>query len=215
MKWIKTFESASKKYSLENALDQSIISPRVKKLRFTFPKDNFEEFACNILQKLGIVTCFFRNISEVIQEIKRIKGTGFIADEVVIETHGISSYPLITKEEGFIGNLSHDFLDRFLPQLKSIISKDSKVIFTSCEGANDLFGLKRAAEKLGCRVYASQGYYFPARNYSEKGWYYCNPNTKMEKSYSVPTNDELIKKNHCMKCETPISWVKWLVPSGH
>ena len=215
MKWIKRFESTSKKYSLDTAVDQAMLSPRIKKLRFTFPKDNFEEFACSILKQFGIVTCFFHNISEVIKEIKGIKSTGFIADEVVIETHGIPGYPLITQEEGFIGNLSHDFLDNFLPQLKTIISKDSKVIFTSCDGGTDLFGLKRAAEKLGCKVYASQGYYYPGRNYSEKGWYYCNPNTKMEISSSVPTNDELIKQKHCVKCETPISWVKWLVPSGH
>jgi hypothetical protein len=215
MKWIKRFESASKKYSLENALDQAMLSPTVKKLRFTFPKNNFEEVACSILKRLGIVTCFFRNIDEMVQEIKRIQRTGYIADEVVLETHGSPHYPVYTKDEGAIGNFSDKFLDKLLPQLKTIISKDSKVIFTSCDGGTDLFGLKMAAEKLGCKVYASQGYYYPGRNYSEKGWYYCNPNTEMELAYTAPTNDELIKKKHCVRCETPISWVKWLVPSGH
>lgn len=206
---------SQKKYSMEDSIDRVMLSPiGKKKLYLTFPKDNFEEFAYRIAKKLGIITCFFHNVEEANRELQRIKKTGFKADEIVIQTHGNLGELVITMEDPNFSTGGNKW-ESFLENIRGIINPNSKVIFTACYGAYYLYRIKQAAETLGCRVYASQGKYYPFRNYSEEGWYYCNPIPKTTEKTRFSDNETFLKNKMCSSCETPIGWLNLLIPSGH
>lgn len=67
------------------------------------------------------------------------------------------------------------YAPELLKNAKEIITKDSKVFFTACYGADYLTNLVDSANKLGVGVYGSRGVYNYITNTSEKGYYYCKP----------------------------------------
>ena len=153
-----------------------------KKIRLIFPGANWELTAVTLLQKLGVVTGVYSSLEEANMYLAELAKKGVKTDELVIGSHGREGQLLVTRESPYEYHFNNTFLDSFKP----IIQPNTKVFFTACHGADDLLGLKDAAEKLGVTVYGSSGVYNYITNSSAKGYYWCS-----SKEYSVDSGKEI------------------------
>lgn len=155
----------------------------IKKVRLIFPTSDWEQIALNFLKKLGIITGIFTSLDSAKKFIKGLAKKGVKTDEFVIGSHGNKGMLLVTK----IGE-KELFDNDFLLHFKSIIHPGTKVFFTACYGADYLDSLKDAAEKLGVGAYGSAGIYNYITNESEKGYYWCSP-----QSFQPPKSKKNVK----------------------
>ena len=153
-----------------------------KKIRLIFPMANWELTAVTFLQKLGVVTGVYTSLEEANTYLAELAKKGVKTDELVVGSHGREGQLLITRESEYEYHFNNTFLDSFKP----IIQPNTKVFFTACHGADDLLGLKDAAEKLGVTVYGSSGIYNYITNSSAKGYYWCS-----SKEYSADSGKEI------------------------
>lgn len=154
----------------------------IKKVSLIFPQKKWEEIALYLLNKLGIVTGFYKSLAEANKFISWLTSKNVKTDELIIGSHGMEGTLLATQTAGE----SFYFDNSFLDNIKNIVHSGTKVFFTACHGADFLDSLKDAAEKLGTGVYGSAGIYNYINNQSEKGFYYCS-----SKSFTPPTTKEI------------------------
>lgn len=153
----------------------------VEKVRLIFPKSKWEEVGLYLLKQFKIFTGYFRSLGEALQIVDGMINDGVKTKELVIGSHGGGEQLLMTKS-----GENYKFDNSFLENIKQIVTPSTKVFFTACHGADNLEMLKDAAEKLGVGAYASKGIYNFVTNESEKGFYWCSPN-----SFELPTYDTI------------------------
>lgn len=158
-----------------------IPSQRIERVALLFPKKSwYEELGSWILNKLGVVSGWFRSLAEALGYVKKLEEKGVITNQLVIGSHGSGGELLITQKDG----LFH-YNNQFLLDIKKIIDSKTTVFFTACEGADYLEVLKDAAEKLGVGTYGAAGLYNYITQSSEKGFYWCSAN---------PIDQDLLKR---------------------
>lgn len=173
-----------------------------KKIRLIFPKADWEIAAVTIFQKLGVVTGVYTSLEEANMYLAELAKKGVKTDELVIGSHGQEGQLLSTRESPYEYHFNNTFLDSFKP----IIQPSTKVFFTACHGADDLLGLKDAAEKLGVTVYGSSGVYNYITNSSAKGYYWCSSNAYSADSGKDIAPFEFSEENcHIYKITLPMS----------
>lgn len=151
-----------------NFLDK-IPSQRIKRVALLFPKKNWgEEIGSWVLNKLGVVSGWFRTLAEALGYVKKLEEKGVVTSQLVIGSHGGGGELLVTQRK----NYHYD--NGFLLDIKKIIDSKTMVFFTACEGADYLEVLKDAAEKLGVGAYGAAGLYNYITQSSEKGFYWCS-----------------------------------------
>jgi hypothetical protein len=153
----------------------------VEKVRLIFPKNNWEKLGLSLLRSFNIFTGYFESLSEALRIVGDMSKDGVKTKELVIGSHGGGEQLLMTKS-----GEDYKFDNSFLEDIKQIVTPSTKVFFTACHGADNLEMLKDAAEKLGVGAYASKGIYNFVTNESEKGFYWCSPN-----SFELPTYDTI------------------------
>ena len=153
----------------------------VEKVRLIFPKNNWEKLGLSLLRSFNIFTGYFESLSEALRIVGDMSKDGVKTKELVIGSHGGGEQLLMTKS-----GEDYKFDNSFLDDIKQIVTPSTKVFFTACHGADNLEMLKDAAEKLGVGAYASKGIYNFVTNESEKGFYWCSPN-----SFELPTYDTI------------------------
>lgn len=158
---------------------------RIKKVRLIFPQSNWEMNAVNIMKSLGIVTGVYESLDDAIKYCKTLSSKGVKVEEFVIGSHGKAGNLLMTKASEY----GYHFDTTFLSSFKPLISQNTKVFFTACNGADYLLLLKNAADELGVTTYGSQGIYNYVTNESEKGFYWCS--TKPTKKFDITSNETL------------------------
>lgn len=145
---------------------------RIKRVALLFPKKNWgEEIGSWVLNKLGVVSGWFRSLAEALGYVKKLEEKGVITNQLVIGSHGSGGQLLITQKEGYF-----HYDNQFILDIKKIIDSKTTVFFTACEGADYLEVLKDAAEKLGVGAYGAAGLYNYITQSSEKGFYWCSAN---------------------------------------
>lgn len=157
----------------------------IKEVRLIFPTEGWEMSAVDIMKSLGVVTGVYTSLDEAIKYCNTLVSKGIKVDEFVIGSHGNAKTLLMTQESKY----RYRFDSSFLKSFKPLISKNTKVFFTACNGANYLLQLKNAADELGVTTYGSQGIYNYITNDSEKGFYWCS--TKPTKKFEI-TSDETL-----------------------
>ncbi len=158
---------------------------RIKKVRLIFPLSNWEINAVNSMKSLGIVTGVYESLDDAIKYCKTLSSKGVKIEEFVIGSHGKAGNLLMTKASEY----GYHFDTSFLSSFKPLISQNTKVFFTACNGADYLLLLKNAADELGVTTYGSQGIYNYVTNESEKGFYWCS--TKPTKKFDITSNETL------------------------
>jgi hypothetical protein len=152
----------------------------VEKVRLIFPKADWEKIGLRFFSMFNIFSGYFTSLADALKLVGNLINKGVKTKELVIGSHGGGEQLLMTKSgENF------RFDNSFLESIKEIVTPSTKVFFTACHGADDLEMLKDAAEKLGVGAYASKGVYNYITNESEKGFYWCSPN-----SYNVPRDSK-------------------------
>ena len=168
----------------------------IKKVALVFPKRVwYEELGVRIMNALGVISGWFRSLSEALGYVGELRKKGVKTDQLVIGSHGGGEELLITQQEGLF-----KFDNKFLLDLKGIIHTNSTVFFTACHGADHLTVLKNAAETLGIGAYGAQGVYNYATNSAENGFYWCS---------AQPVNPNLMKSN-----QDKMQPLKWLDTMG-
>ena len=162
-------------------LYEKIFGEKPLRVSLIFPKDGWETKAVNLLKKVGVVTGVFKSSVEAIEAIKTFKNKGIKVKELVIGSHGDGQNLLITQKED---KSNRKYATDLLKNVKDIITRETKVFFTACYGADYLYNLVDSANKLGVGVYGSRGIYNYITNSAEKGYYYCKP-------YQIPSPKKL------------------------
>ena len=165
----------------------TMFKKKPERLSLIFPKAGWETKAVNLLKRLGVITGVFKSTIEAIQYLKILKNKGIKVKELVIGSHGDGKTLLITQKKD---EKIKKYSNNFLINAKDIISRDTKVFFTACYGADYLMNLVDAANKLGVGVYGSRGIYNYITNTSEKGYYYCKPYQVPEPKNKTEPRDE-------------------------
>ena len=140
-----------------------------KKIRLIFPKGtNWEIETVKLFKRLGVITTFFKSVPQAIATVNALATKGVKATELIIGSHG-DGISLVMPAD-----YDHRFNDNFMQSLKNIVTPQTKVFFTACHGADNLYTLVTAANQLGVNgVYGASGIYNPASNAAENGFYYC------------------------------------------
>ena len=184
---LRIFTNMTKAIGILNPLSSLILlyvkifGEKPTRVSLIFPKKGWETKAVNLLKKIGVVTGVFRSSVEAIEAIKTFKNKGIKVKELVIGSHGDGKNLLITQKDD---KSNRKYATDLLKNAKDIITKETKVFFTACYGADYLFNLVDSANKLGVGVYGSRGIYNYVTNSAEKGYYYCNP-------YQIPVPKKL------------------------
>lgn len=177
----KIINKAQNPYKEQIVFLNKIPSQRIERVALLFPQGNwYEELGSWLLDKLGIVSGWFRSLAEALGYVKKLEQKGVVTNQLVVGSHGSGGQLLITQKEG---NFFYD--NQFLLDIKKIIDSKTSVFFTACEGADYLEVLKDAAEKLGVGVYGASGIYNYVTQSSENGFYWCS---------SKPINQNLLKQ---------------------
>ncbi len=158
---------------------------KLKKVRLIFPLKDWEMTSVNLMKSLGIVTGVYESLDDAIKYCKTLSSKGVKIEEFVIGSHGKAGNLLMTKSSEY----GYHFDTTFLSSFKPLISQNTKVFFTACNGADYLLLLKNAADELGVTTYGSQGIYNYVTNESEKGFYWCS--TKPTKKFDITSNETL------------------------
>ena len=142
---------------------------RGKKIRLIFPGGNdWEIETVKLFKNLGVITTFFKSVPHAIATVNALTTKGVKATELIIGSHGNGELLVMPADQNY------RFNNNFMKALKNIVTPQTKVFFTACHGADNLYTLVIAANQLGVNgVYAASGIYNPATNTAEKGFYYC------------------------------------------
>ena len=142
---------------------------RGKKIRLIFPGGNdWEIETVKLFKNLGVITTFFKSVPQAIATVNALTTKGVKATELIIGSHGNGELLVMPADQNY------RFNNNFMKALKNIVTPQTKVFFTACHGADNLYTLVIAANQLGVNgVYAASGIYNPATNTAEKGFYYC------------------------------------------
>jgi hypothetical protein len=179
-----------------NSNNKNTVPPEyVKKIRLIFPDKGVETTMLKVFESqllsLGIITGFYTSLSSAISFINTLIKKNVKADEFVIGSHGVGTQLLMTQAEDDNFTFDNSFLNSFRP----LIHSNTKVFFTACHGADNLFMLKNAAETLGVGAYAASGVYNYITNTSEQGFYWCSA----AKTKQLVNRDEVITKTYGIK----------------
>lgn len=168
----QVINKAQNPYKEQIVFLDKIPGERIKRVALLFPQKNwYEELGSWILDKLGIVSGWFRSLSEAVGYVKKLEEKGVITNQLVVGSHGSGGELLITQKDGYFY-----YDNQFILDIKKIIDSKTTVFFTACEGADYLEVLKDAAEKLGVGAYGAAGLYNYITQSSEKGFYWCSSN---------------------------------------
>jgi len=182
------------------------------KLRFVFPKKDWEFIAIKFLKELGVITAVFKTIDDAIKEVESLEKIGVKANEIIIGSHN--------SEDGFIlnpMNKGKKGMWSFLLKLRSVIKPETTLFFTACGGADQLRNLVDIADTLQHPVSGAAGIYNYIMNTAEKGYYVCRPITdedkeKIDRKYGeegLSDNKALLEFAVCKKIpKSPISWIE-------
>lgn len=184
---LRLFMNMTKSVGILNPLSalillyEKIFGEKPVRVSLIFPKKGWETKAVDLLKKIGVVTGVFKSSVEAIEAIKTFKNKGIKVKELVIGSHGDGKNLLITQKED---KSNRKYATDLLKNAKDIITRETKVFFTACYGADYLDNLVDSANKLGVGVYGSRGIYNYITNSAEKGYYYCKP-------YQIPAPKKL------------------------
>jgi len=162
----------------------------------------------SILERIGLVTVRFTSLEEMKNYIKPLVAQDVKLDELIIGSHGQGGNLLTTQVEG-----AYVLNNSFLEDIKPLINPGkTNVLFTACQGADELRVLKDAAEKLDTKVYGIAGVSIPGLNkvlnlFKEK-IFSCEPK-KVDGDMMKMSNEDLLKDFHChSEMNHPINWLK-------
>jgi hypothetical protein len=151
--------------------------------------------------------------------VNTLTSKGVKLNKLLIGSHGDGKYLLMTGNEG-VANAN------FLYSIRKIITDETIVYFTACEGADQLRLLYDAALKTQTVVYASTGLNYGGFG-SEKGFYSCSPkqlsqqdrkqyddwhHAKKAKGGEGTYNELLIRGGYCKRVSSPPFW--FVVPGA-
>ena len=184
-----------------------------KKIRLVFPGGNdWEIETVKMFKNLGVITTFFKSVPQAIATVNALAAKGVKANELIIGSHGDGKLLVIPADRNY------RFNDNFMTALKNIVTPRTKVFFTACHGADNLYTLVKAANQLGVNgVYGASGIYNPASNTAENGFYYCQAVSEtrlksLAKKYGAKdymSNNFLIKSGIGKKISSsPISFLQ-------